>query len=1151
MYRLMTALAGASVFASLLLQVKTAEAASAPQVGAVPDWVRAPPAVPAEKEDVKGLPLTILLNDTQLSFDGDGWTEFRDIQAKVQASSGLEALGAIPFQWSPWSDTLTFHRARILRDGQSIDVLPKDGGFTVLRRETGLEQAMLTGELTALLQPEGLRVGDVLEIAISIRHADPLLKGRTGALLAGWDATPIGHMRLEAHWPSSLAVRWRETAGLPPLRRSDANGVTTVALDLEDVHPPVPPAHAPARFQHGREIEFSTLTGWEEVARTMAPLYAKAAELAPGSPLVAQARLIADASADPKVRAAAALHLVQDQVRYLAHAEAGGGYTPQTADDTWRLRYGDCKAKTALLLALLRELKVPAQPALASTTGGDGLDARLPSPLLFNHVLVRVTLGGRDYWLDGARQGDLGLDDMTPLAYGWVLPLDSAEGRLVHVGPAPDARPRILQVIHYDASGGVVAPEPTQLRTVFRGDTAVQLHAQLSAVPPDRLDAALKSFWAGVHTAFTPAHVAATWDPVTGEETVTADGTSKLDWSGSGLELQHVALGGAPDIKRDAASSDPDAPYALDYPSYVETDESVVLPPGIVLSAAILKTVDVDKVIAGTSYRRSASLSGNVFRVVASQRTLQPEVSAAEERAAVDPLTKLGELAIYAPAGPQAQAANDAAALDSQPTTLEGRLNRGNALLNAGRYREALTEFDAAIALDPKSQLAWADRAVAHAWLADSTAIADADKADGLGPPEIVAARARGILAANTGDANGALAAYRHALTLAPGDSFVLERLIDLEIRSASVEAGGKDLDDLVRAHPELAAGAHLWRASLEAAARHKDAAERELAQAPAASRQALLDRARIYLQLRDNDLARADVDASIRLEPTAGAWLLRASIDGGFTSTVANADVDEAIKLAPDDADPRLWLGAASARRDYTAALPLLDSLVKSHPELAAKLLVGRAQIDNALGRSADMDTDFGRARQLMGADAREAGLLCGAEVETRSRPEIALVDCEKALGAAPKSPELRMDKVLLLHRLGRDPEADAVLDTVGGAGSDAMQLNNVCYALAVENMKLERALADCDASLKLLPNNAAVLDSRGFVLMRLGRDAEALTAYDAALAANPKVYTSLYGRGLVEARLGRTTDSTRDIAAAVAAAPHLREDFVKMGLH
>ncbi len=143
----------------------------------------------------------------------------------MQAPSGLQALGAIPFQWSPWSDTLTFHHASIVRDGLVIDVLPKDGVFTVLRRETGLEQAMLTGELTAVLQPEGLQVGDVLDIAVSIRHADPLLKGRTGALFAAWDVAPVGRVRFEAHWPSSLPLRWREPAELPPLRQTEAGGV--------------------------------------------------------------------------------------------------------------------------------------------------------------------------------------------------------------------------------------------------------------------------------------------------------------------------------------------------------------------------------------------------------------------------------------------------------------------------------------------------------------------------------------------------------------------------------------------------------------------------------------------------------------------------------------------------------------------------------------------------------------------------------------------------------------------------------------------------------------------------------------------------------------------------------------------------------------
>ena len=49
------------------------------------------------------------------------------------------------------------------------------------------------------------------------------------------------------------------------------------------------------------------------------------------------------------------------------------------ADLTWERRFGDCKGKTVLLLALLHELNIQAQPSLISTQSGDGMDARLPT----------------------------------------------------------------------------------------------------------------------------------------------------------------------------------------------------------------------------------------------------------------------------------------------------------------------------------------------------------------------------------------------------------------------------------------------------------------------------------------------------------------------------------------------------------------------------------------------------------------------------------------------------------------------------------------------------------------------------------------------------------------------------------------------------
>ena len=66
----------------------------------------------------------------------------------------------IAFGWRPDSDVLVIHKVHIIRGDQVIDLLANGQTFTILRRETGLEEAMLDGRLTATLQPEGLQVGD-------------------------------------------------------------------------------------------------------------------------------------------------------------------------------------------------------------------------------------------------------------------------------------------------------------------------------------------------------------------------------------------------------------------------------------------------------------------------------------------------------------------------------------------------------------------------------------------------------------------------------------------------------------------------------------------------------------------------------------------------------------------------------------------------------------------------------------------------------------------------------------------------------------------------------------------------------------------------------------------------------------------------------
>jgi hypothetical protein len=71
-------------------------------------------------------------------------------------------------------------------------------------------------------------------------------------------------------------------------------------------------------------------------------------------------------------------------------------------------RFGDCKDKSLLLVTILRYLGVTAHPALVHTRLRHTIDSRLPSPIQFDHVIVRAELDGAVLWLDPTRRAERG-----------------------------------------------------------------------------------------------------------------------------------------------------------------------------------------------------------------------------------------------------------------------------------------------------------------------------------------------------------------------------------------------------------------------------------------------------------------------------------------------------------------------------------------------------------------------------------------------------------------------------------------------------------------------------------------------------------------------------------------------------------------------
>jgi tetratricopeptide (TPR) repeat protein len=108
----------------------------------------------------------------------------------------------------------------------------------------------------------------------------------------------------------------------------------------------------------------------------------------------------------------------------------------------------------------------------------------------------------------------------------------------------------------------------------------------------------------------------------------------------------------------------------------------------------------------------------------------------------------------------------------------------------------------------------------------------------------------------------------------------------------------------------------------------------------------------------------------------------------------------------------------------------------------------------------------------------------------------------------------------------------------------------NSRCWARATIGRDLEKALADCNESLRLKSNDSDTMDSRGFVYLRLNRFEDAIAQYNEALRLDPRKAASLYGRGVAKLRKGDAAAGNADIMAAKEIRANIADDFDKYGV-
>lgn len=361
----------------------------------IPSWVErlhVDPSVAISKANVRWGIFDLLADHQVRAGDGGESHTYRTVR-RVLSASGVQNASELSLDFDPSFERLTIHEVSIFREGLQIDALEPEE-IRVIEKEEDAENRIYDGQQTALLFLKDVRAGDVIDYSWSIDGTNPILGGRYTDEYDLSSSVPAKTIRHRVLWPAGRPLQWE--GGDPSITLVGSQQIfvwersDVPAMGIED--------STPTWFEPWDTIQVTEFASWREVAHWAVSMFRLDDRSREEVRRLAASIVEANTTRDAQVTAA--IRFVQDEIRYLGIEMGRNSHEPHPPWQTLAQRWGDCKDKTLLLTALLRELGLEAWPALVSTRLQHRIDQKLPSPFVFDHVIAQIVDGGRTYWVD-------------------------------------------------------------------------------------------------------------------------------------------------------------------------------------------------------------------------------------------------------------------------------------------------------------------------------------------------------------------------------------------------------------------------------------------------------------------------------------------------------------------------------------------------------------------------------------------------------------------------------------------------------------------------------------------------------------------------------------------------------------------------------
>jgi len=289
-------------------------------------------------------------------------TSYHHYVIKLLNNDGVQNMSDIHVDFDPSFQRLVFHEINLYRNGIKTDILKKHQIKTI-QRETDMERFLYDGSLTAVVNLQDIREGDVIECAYSRQGFNPIYQGHYFENFYFGFSIPLKENYTRIIAPNNKPLYFKYPAGKLESTILKQNNTTEYNWQKKDNQALIYDNNVPGWYNSYQRVEISTFVDWEAVVNLNLVNY-KVSETELNSLKSKTNGLFVQQNKDSLL--ISIIRFVQDNIRYLAFESGMNAYKPISPCKVIDSRYGDCKAKSLLLCSLLKLHDIEAYPVLVN-----------------------------------------------------------------------------------------------------------------------------------------------------------------------------------------------------------------------------------------------------------------------------------------------------------------------------------------------------------------------------------------------------------------------------------------------------------------------------------------------------------------------------------------------------------------------------------------------------------------------------------------------------------------------------------------------------------------------------------------------------------------------------------------------------------------